>query len=1018
MSKKTSGYLLLILCSVAVAQAADNLLINPGFETGDFTGWSEWNQCLIVTDAYEGTYAASLSDDHGVYQYGITLPAVDDYTLAFWTKGDIATGEYYLGIVDPGGNIVTHTFVITPEWTQIIVPFTLSEATTADLWLWGGNTGTSGNVIVDDFQLVRGEIGPSLKAQNPDPSDGQTAVLLDADLSWTAGDDPNITEVYSFDVYVDPNIAKVQSGDTDCLYVSLARGPTATTYDPNPSGDNFVPDTIYYWRVDTELQLDNMTEPNLISGIIWSFSTSIPSSRPQVNAGENLLSTVAMGLAGIQLNGTVIDPDDNLITVEWSVIEQPGGSTVEFTDASDPATTITVDAVGLYVLKLFAEDADGQVSSDQIEILIYANPCEAAQNNPDGYSSIDSDTDSSCEIDIEDFASIASEWLKDNYLTEYATYEEDIIQTNLLINPGFETGDETGWDAWGVYSLPTIVSGEQLSGSYCGMVVGSGFAQLFYPKPGSTYEFSCNYKGSVTDVNAWWGCYTEDKQSGILFTAALVNFTDEYQKVTERLTVPLDWQYPELEFWVYLKGGKNTGYFDDLQIMEILPVVEIDTSKAHAPEPEDSETNVPVNDLTLSFNAGLSENLEDPNFMIPNPAITAHYLYFSNDANLPGSPIELAVDVDPADGNVDPVAFYTITEPLLRNQMYYWRVDESLNNDANIITGDVWSFTTEMTGPRVDAGLNWIAWLDPNMVTVQLDATVTDPDDNLSSVLWSVYEKPGDCTVIFTPDETVEDPAVTVDATGRYLLKLWAQDEDGFTDGELMAVNVYADACQAALNHPDLVDPLDGDINSDCNVNIDDLLALITDWMKYDYLTETVIYLDYTYIAVNGYVVNGGFETGDTTGWESYGEAITDNPYEGAYACSMTDSLGSRQDMVLHAGDYILTFWVRGDISSGSFNCGVDNADGYIIAEYFEVTDEWVQLSYQFTVTEDQDISIWFWGTNSGGTTGTCVVDDVWVVEQQKLIVVSNSKAAVIISSAFYFPTAHCKQLGLIPRQS
>ena len=976
MGKKVVNCVLVALCFVAVSNAATNLLTNPGFETGDFNGWAEWGGVEIVTDAYEGMYAASLTDNAGIYQYNIILPAADDYTLAFWYKGDISTSRYYYGIESDGGDIIDGTLSVTSEWTQVVVPFTIDAPTIANLWLWGDDGGATGNVIVDNFQLVRGEIGPVLEAMNPIPKDGQTSAPIDTDLSWTAGDDPAITEVYKFDVYVDPNILKVQARSLNCVYVSLDRGPTETVYDPNPSSYNFDSSTIYYWCVDSLLKLDYYPDPNFVPGSIWRFET-MP-GWPHANAGGNLLATTEMALEGVQLNGEVTDPDENLVTVLWSVIEKPDGSMLDFMDASDPATIVTVDTEGLYVLNLFAEDIEGHIARDNTEILVYPEACEAAQNNPDGYTSISSDCNLDCENNTEDFASLASEWLKINYLTEYGSYEEDIKIRNLLINPGFETGDPTGWDAWDE-GLPYIVAGEQLSGSYCAMADARyGFSQWFHPTPGSTYDFTVNYKGTVKDGNGWWGCYTPDKETAEVFGGTLTGFMeDEYQKITIRKTVPLDWEWPDLHFWVWvMAGAKGTAYYDDFEIIEVSKSVYRDITKAHDPQPANEKEDVPIDNLTLSFNAAL-----DPNTLTPNPNVTAHYLYIGNpgDPNMPETPIEVPVDVDPADGNIDPIASYTIMETLLRNKVYYWRVDERLENDANVITGDLWSFTTETLGPKVDSGLNWVVWLDPADATVQLDATVTDPDDNLSSILWSVVEAPADTTVLFSPNETVEDPIVTVDTVGTYILKISAEDDDGYTDEELMAINVYADVCEATRNHPEHPQ-LAADFTADCNVNMDDCMVLIEEWMEFNYITEPSVYDNDTHIDINGYMVNGGFETGDPTGWyAAAGRVTTIDPYTGLRAFGMEDVGGIFQDVELTGGDYVLSFWTRGDISTGFFFFGIDGASG---GGSFNVTPGWRPLSFPFTVSGDQTISLWFWGGGSNSANGTCVIDDVWILEE------------------------------------
>jgi hypothetical protein len=705
---------------------------------------------------------------------------------------------------------------------------------------------------------------------------------------------------------------------------------------------------------------------------------------PRTNAGGNLLGTVEMGLSGIQLSGVVTDPDGNLVMIAWSVVEKPEGASVDFLDASDPGTTVTVDIEGLYVLNLFAEDAEGQVGRDNMEILIYDNVCEAAQNNPDGYIPLEADFVLDCEINIKDFASLASEWLAVNGLEEYSSYEEDIIIRNLVINPGFETGDETGWDVWGSDYFPIIDSEEQRSGSYCGMAEANhGYAQWFYPKQGSTYEFSCYYKGTVRPGNGWWGCYTPDKTSGIVFVDIPANFTDEYQKATQLHTIPHDWPYPALHVWTWvMPGSQGVAYFDDFEIIEVASSVDMDISKAHNPEPADNSEDAAVEDLTLSWKTAL-----DPNTLVINPNVTGHNLYVSMDPNLPGPAIEIGIDVDPADGNPDETASYTLTESLLRDEVYYWRVDERLESDANVITGDVWTFKTQTYGPQVDSGLNWVAWLEGGEATVQLDATVTDPTGDLSSILWSEVEVPADSTVLFVPNATVEDPTVTVDTVGEYFLKLEAEDAEGSTDEELLLLSVYADECEAARNHPDIFEQLAGDVTSDCEVNIDDFAVLIEGWMEFNYLTDIWTYDDDIHVDMNGYLVNGGFETGDTTGWYSAGGLVIDEyPYAGSYAFAMEDVGGIFQDIVLDAGNYTLTFWTRGDISTGYFHYGLEDSEGVTLTGgSFEVDSEYSEIDGgSFSVASDgTEVSFWFWGGGNNSTTGVCVVDEVWLVKDE-----------------------------------
>lgn len=76
--------------------AQANILTNPGFETGDFTGWEcSYNPGLaVVTDqnAHSGSYHARLYDYTEIYQY-VDVTPYELYKLAAWTY--MPDGEVY-----------------------------------------------------------------------------------------------------------------------------------------------------------------------------------------------------------------------------------------------------------------------------------------------------------------------------------------------------------------------------------------------------------------------------------------------------------------------------------------------------------------------------------------------------------------------------------------------------------------------------------------------------------------------------------------------------------------------------------------------------------------------------------------------------------------------------------------------------------------------------------------------------------------------------------------------------------
>jgi len=83
---------------------AQNLSVNPGFETGDFTGWTEFlspDASIVSDDPFEGTYNAKIDNqnDAGVSAImknanigvGQVSPG-EEVTVSFWARGSAGAG--------------------------------------------------------------------------------------------------------------------------------------------------------------------------------------------------------------------------------------------------------------------------------------------------------------------------------------------------------------------------------------------------------------------------------------------------------------------------------------------------------------------------------------------------------------------------------------------------------------------------------------------------------------------------------------------------------------------------------------------------------------------------------------------------------------------------------------------------------------------------------------------------------------------------------------------------------------
>jgi hypothetical protein len=170
---------------------------------------------------------------------------------------------------------------------------------------------------------------------------------------------------------------------------------------------------------------------------------------------------------------------------------------------------------------------------------------------------------------------------------------------------------------------------------------------------------------------------------------------------------------------------------------------------------------------------------------------------------------------------------------------YYWAVDTYIGDPNDPIFGPIFSFLADNMPPKVDAGANVVTWLVDGLRTVNLDATVTD-DGAISpyTVQWTVVSEPDDpnsSDAVIT-DPSAEDTSITLSAVGEYVLQLEAFDGE-YTGSDTVTINVYNDSCEAAQSLPDY-EPLIGDINGDCRVDIDDMLLLLENWLKDISLTE------------------------------------------------------------------------------------------------------------------------------------------------------------------------------------
>jgi len=240
---------------------------------------------------------------------------------------------------------------------------------------------------------------------NPNPANGGFAAPGAVELSWTLPDPCTPGQSVPVDVYFTDDLNKLlQFTDPASMQVVSQGNVTSVVVQTQPK-------VKYYWAIDSYIGSDN--DP--VYGPIFSFLAD--NQAPEVDAGPDLLTWLADGVRVGSLDTTVTY--DKAYTVQWTVVSEPddpNNPDAVITDPSAEDTSITLSAVGEYVLQLDAWDG-AKTGSDNITINVYNDGCEAAQSLPD-YVPLVGDLNGDCKVDEADMALLEENWLKDNSLTD------------------------------------------------------------------------------------------------------------------------------------------------------------------------------------------------------------------------------------------------------------------------------------------------------------------------------------------------------------------------------------------------------------------------------------------------------------------------------------------------------------------------------------------------------------------------------------------------------------------------
>lgn len=129
-------------------------IVNPGFETGDTSGWTETGDVGISDDSHSGSYAVILnSAGSSVEQVIGGLCGDTTYTVSCWGKARSNAG-FYMGVKDYGGVEQTVQFTVFKSFVKKSITFTTGTGNiAAAVFLIKSASKFDG--LADNFEIIQ-----------------------------------------------------------------------------------------------------------------------------------------------------------------------------------------------------------------------------------------------------------------------------------------------------------------------------------------------------------------------------------------------------------------------------------------------------------------------------------------------------------------------------------------------------------------------------------------------------------------------------------------------------------------------------------------------------------------------------------------------------------------------------------------------------------------------------------------------------------------------------------------------
>lgn len=441
-------------------KGSENVVQNPSFEVADFAGWEKHdNWYYDTTGGHTGqNYAVepinpNANGDELINSGSIKVEFGHTYRVSFWAKTDVANGVYaYLryqrkmnGVWETSMyGLTTDMIAVGREWKQITFDIEPEQKASEIRVRIIGRNNTSGVAFfaVDDVSLTDYSVAKTINttmSQIDQKADSISQTVRDNYVSLNAAIGAVGKRITGLE---NPNFDAVEEG-SDRLTGWTANGPwtraNLSRYSPVQAGSGT------YFTGGTSGVADQT-----ISLINDGYITTYPGMKLQISLwawiDDNVINNNAISIGVIQQNNTITRETVTAETNSWkqysATVEIPNNVDrvrvrIAFTTTSR-AAAIRLDSVSVSDVTT-ANVALGKATTVEQDLIQYRTTVS------DTYATKDS------------VKAMQTEWTQTAKGFEASIKESEQAISAVgsgvsIINPGFESGDMTGWKSSGFAS--------------------------------------------------------------------------------------------------------------------------------------------------------------------------------------------------------------------------------------------------------------------------------------------------------------------------------------------------------------------------------------------------------------------------------------------------------------------------------------------------------------------------------------------------------------------------------------